>query len=779
MRVHGIAGVLLYANEPEALSGWYGRLLGLTFTNAAGGRRLEARLGAPDEGGPVLAIEEATEPLADGARDAALVLQVADLDALLRRLELRGIEPDEVEQLDPGRRAWIRDPEGRRLGLHEAPAVATQKAPAEKPPMQERAAQEPAAEEPAVHKPAVVQQPEVHKPEVHKPAVVQQPVAQEPAAQEPAVHKPAVQKPAVVQQPVVQEPAAQEPAIQEPAAQEPSDKASATQDDDAQDDDARAAAAAEEAPVEPERVGAPAPLIVSVRPEKISSQYGGPVRILGANFAEGVQIRLGGAPCAAQWHDSGLIEFTAPPRPPGPCTIELQNPDEQRVAGAVLYELGPEIARITPAEGPPRGGTEVLVEGSRFHPECVVSFGEHAPEVRHEAPGRLRFITPGRHDSGYRIEVRVTNPDGFSCAAPGGFTYRSPAPRIHAVSPGDGYMGGGKRITVSGEDFEAGCVARVGGQTATATWRSAQAVDVIVPPAAAPGPVDVEIESPDGQIARAPGAFTYALPPAPPKLIEVRPDRGFISGGTELHLHGDNFDEATIVRIAEVRVPVRFVSRKELVIETPPRAEPGVVAIELTDASGVAVRRDDAFTYEARKAPRVTSVTPRSGPMVGGTRVLVEGEHFPPSATVRVGRQPPPRAVVRSATLLELVTPPSRDAGFVDLEIGGPECGMTTVKNAFRYDASPPPLIESVAPNRGGVAGGTELSISGKGFVVGTTVLLAGKPAARVKVVDATTLEVKTPPGTDGQMVDVVVRNPDGKEAVARRAFQYDARYRG
>jgi hypothetical protein len=318
----------------------------------------------------------------------------------------------------------------------------------------------------------------------------------------------------------------------------------------------------------------------------------------------------------------------------------------------------------------------------------------------------------------------------------------------------------------------------VGGRAAATTRRSAQAVDVIVPPAEGPGPVDIELENPDEQIVRAATAFTYELPPAPPKLIEVRPDRGTIAGGLELHLLGDNFDEATAVRIGEVGVPARFVSRNELIVETPARAEPGVVAIDLIDAGGLVVRRDDVFTYEARPTLRIASVTPRSGPMVGGTRVLIDGEHFPGNASIRIGRQAPRRAVVRSAGLIEIVTPPSSEAGFVDVEIFGPDGSTATAKSAFRYEASPPPVIESVAPNRGAVGGGTEVSVSGKGFVAESTVLFGGKPAARVKVVDATTIDAKAPPGTDGQMVDVAVRNPDGKTAVARRAFQYDARYR-
>ena len=44
-------------------------------------------------------------------------------------------------------------------------------------------------------------------------------------------------------------------------------------------------------------------------------------------------------------------------------------------------------------------------------------------------------------------------------------------------------------------------------------------------------------------------------------------------------------------------------------------------------------------------------------------------------------------------------------------------------------------------------------------------------------IVSATTLEVKAPGGEHGKLVDVVVKNPDGKTDMARRAFMYDSRY--
>ena len=87
-------------------------------------------------------------------------------------------------------------------------------------------------------------------------------------------------------------------------------------------------------------------------------------------------------------------------------------------------------------------------------------------------------------------------------------------------------------------------------------------------------------------------------------------------------------------------------------------------------------------------------------------------------------------------------------------------------------------MITSVSPNAGSVGGGTEMTILGKNFVKDAVVLIDGKPAKSVKLVDDKTLELKTPPGDGGKMADVIVRHPDGKDATQKRAFLYDPRYR-
>lgn len=173
----------------------------------------------------------------------------------------------------------------------------------------------------------------------------------------------------------------------------------------------------------------------------------------------------------------------------------------------------------------------------------------------------------------------------------------------------------------------------------------------------------------------------------------------------------------------------------------------------------------------------VTDVAPTEGPTIGGTRVKLEGQHLYRESIVRFGGA---LATTVGATVdreLRVEAPPMRTPGKVDISIQNPGSELTVVEKAYSYEPLPAPKITSVAPVRGAVAGGTELSITGQNFVAGTVVLLDGQPAADAKLVADNTLEVKTPPGKAGKMIDVAVKNPDGKQDVSRRAFLYDERY--
>ncbi len=87
---------------------------------------------------------------------------------------------------------------------------------------------------------------------------------------------------------------------------------------------------------------------------------------------------------------------------------------------------------------------------------------------------------------------------------------------------------------------------------------------------------------------------------------------------------------------------------------------------------------------------------------------------------------------------------------------------------------SQPPVISGVDPAFGTTLGGTEVTISGQNFVQGATVVFGGVEVTPASI-SATEVRLASPKHPTG-LVDVAVRNPDGKEALASQVFEYVAK---
>ncbi|MFO0591836.1 MAG: IPT/TIG domain-containing protein [Polyangiaceae bacterium] len=175
-------------------------------------------------------------------------------------------------------------------------------------------------------------------------------------------------------------------------------------------------------------------------------------------------------------------------------------------------------------------------------------------------------------------------------------------------------------------------------------------------------------------------------------------------------------------------------------------------------------------------APSIDDVGPGHGPVLGDTKVTLTGKHLYRVSIVRFGGLIAQTVGADEPRELRVLAPPAERPGEVDITIENPFVPPVVLARAFRYEKLAPPAIESVAPERLATKGG-ELTISGRGFVKGATVLVDGKPAASVRVLSDVAIDVKAPPGEDGKMVDVTVKSPDGQSATARRAFVYDRRF--
>jgi hypothetical protein len=83
----------------------------------------------------------------------------------------------------------------------------------------------------------------------------------------------------------------------------------------------------------------------------------------------------------------------------------------------------------------------------------------------------------------------------------------------------------------------------------------------------------------------------------------------------------------------------------------------------------------------------------------------------------------------------------------------------------------PIPVIKTIEPNKGTPQGGTELIITGTGFIAGAKVLIDGEPGNDVEVISDTKIKVYTPAGEG--LVDVTVINADGQKGLSAKSFTY------
>jgi catechol 2,3-dioxygenase-like lactoylglutathione lyase family enzyme len=120
--VTGIGGIFVRSPDPKALAAWYRDVLGIQL-EAWGGAAL--RYDAPGHP-PVLAwnaVRTTSTYLAPSTREFMLDFAVDDMDALIHRLEQKGvaiIKRDDTDQ--SGRFAWILDPDGTKIELWQPKA---------------------------------------------------------------------------------------------------------------------------------------------------------------------------------------------------------------------------------------------------------------------------------------------------------------------------------------------------------------------------------------------------------------------------------------------------------------------------------------------------------------------------------------------------------------------------------------------------------------------------------------------------------------------------------
>ena len=179
--------------------------------------------------------------------------------------------------------------------------------------------------------------------------------------------------------------------------------------------------------------------------------------------------------------------------------------------------------------------------------------------------------------------------------------------------------------------------------------------------------------------------------------------------------------------------------------------------------------------------PVVSKVKPASGPVAGGTKVVVKGKNLSGATKVLFGKVKGKKLSVKSAKKLTVVAP-AQAKGRVHVRVvtkGGKS--KASAADFFTYLAPPPPppppasppSVTGVTPGTGTTAGGTLVTVSGTNLTGATSVTFGGVAATGVNPVSSSSLTAVSPAHAAGA-VDVRVTTSAGISAVvAAGTFTY------
>ncbi len=162
-------------------------------------------------------------------------------------------------------------------------------------------------------------------------------------------------------------------------------------------------------------------------------------------------------------------------------------------------------------------------------------------------------------------------------------------------------------------------------------------------------------------------------------------------------------------------------------------------------------------------APTVNAVLPSSGPVSGGTTVVIHGTNLSNPTGVRFGSTPAASFVGETADAVEAVAPPSPIPTTVNVFVAtsNGESDPSPPGDEFTYTEAP--VVTGVSPRTGPPGGGTQVTITGAQFTAGASVEFGGTPASNVVVQSSTTITATSPAqGANAQIVNVTVSNAHG-----------------
>ena len=309
------------------------------------------------------------------------------------------------------------------------------------------------------------------------------------------------------------------------------------------------------------------------------------------------------------------------------------------------------------------------------------------------------------------------------------------------------------------------------------------------PPWSAPGTVLLQVASNDGALIIS-TPFSYFSQPV---LYSLEPLRGAAREQVMLHVVTSGASAVSNPKCGFFDASYVLLDTSDAAWTTDtdvwcqsPIADPGRVFVEVS-ANGVDFTQGSDLVFTVDKKPMIFGISPVVGTATGGTEVAVRGTGFGHSnaAVCRFGGTQVPATVV-SDQVVVCISPyfsgePMKSPTSVAFALifNAQEVESSTISMLFSYLAYP--VVSTVSPTTGPVAGGTSVSVEGDNFVdTGSGVeCLFGALKTRATVVSVNRVVCVSPPHIDGKIALAV--KSDGSSMTSPHAgpsFVYNSSLR-
>lgn len=247
-----------------------------------------------------------------------------------------------------------------------------------------------------------------------------------------------------------------------------------------------------------------------------------------------------------------------------------------------------------------------------------------------------------------------------------------------------GVTTGGTVVTIKGAGFATGDATYVkfGANNADSYTVVNSTTITATSPAGSAGVVSVFV----GAIERA-SAFTYVAAGTATTVTAASPTTGPLGGTNSVVITGTNFTGVTSVTFGSTAATSFVVNSATQITAVAPAKSAGASSIVVTAAGGVTGEGTGAniYTYVA-SPPTITSIGTKSGPLTGGTSVVITGTNFHGvvgSAAVKFGANNATSYIVNSPTQITAVAPAGA-AGTVNVVVTAVD-GTATLGAAYTY----------------------------------------------------------------------------------------------